>query len=221
MLDVVHLSKTYATSAGPVPVLRDVSFSLGGGESAAVMGPSGCGKSTLLYIIGTLEPPSSGTVRLGDAHPFDMAAPALAAFRNRSIGFVFQDHCLLPQLSVLENVLVPTLVGNRDAAATGRARALIDRVGLGHRLEHRPAQLSGGERQRVALARALINRPKLLLCDEPTGNLDRTSAESIAALLTELHGADAALVIVTHSPELAARARRRFVLTDGVLREEP
>jgi lipoprotein-releasing system ATP-binding protein len=219
VLEATHVAKTYATGAGPVAVLRDVTLSLEPGGSAAVMGPSGCGKSTLLYILGTLEPPTAGTVRLGGTNPFDLAPDALAAFRNRTIGFVFQDHCLLPQLSVLENVLVPTLVGMPDPEAPARARALADRVGLSHRLTHRPAQLSGGERQRVALARALVNRPRLLLCDEPTGNLDRASADNVAALLHELLDGDVMLVLVTHSAELASRARRRFELVDGALRE--
>src|SRR6185295_18727419 len=156
-----------------------VSFSLAPGDAAVVMGPSGSGKSSLLYILGGLEPPTSGTVSLDGRDPFRLNSNDLAAFRNASIGFVFQDHCLLPQCTVLENVLIPTLVvrGVREELdAATRARTLIERVGLGDRVDHRPAELSGGERQRVAIARALIRNPRLLLCDEPTGNLDRASA---------------------------------------------
>jgi lipoprotein-releasing system ATP-binding protein len=178
------------------------------------MGPSGSGKSTLLYVLGTLEPPTSGTVTLDGRDPFRLPEPALAAFRNREVGFVFQDHCLLPQLSVLENVLAPTLVAPRPEGLLDRARALLARVGLAERLDHRPAELSGGEKQRTALARALVLQPKLLLCDEPTGNLDAAAAETVASLLLELHRDEGAiLVLVTHSAELAARFpdRRRLI----------
>jgi lipoprotein-releasing system ATP-binding protein len=191
-----------------------VSFSLAPGAALCVMGPSGSGKSTLLYVLGTLEPPSSGTVTLDGRDPFRLPEPALAAFRNREVGFVFQDHCLLLQLTVLENVLVPTLVAPRRDGLVERAHVLLERVGLKERLEHRPAELSGGEKQRVALARALILSPKLLLGDEPTGNLDAAAAESVASLLLELHRQEGAiLVLVTHSPDLAARFpdRRRLV----------
>jgi lipoprotein-releasing system ATP-binding protein len=178
------------------------------------MGPSGSGKSTLLYVLGTLEPPTSGTVTLDGRDPFRLPEPALTAFRNREVGFVFQDHCLLPQLSVLENVLAPTLVAPRREGHAERARTLLARVGLEDRLEHHPAELSGGEKQRVALARALVLGPRLLLCDEPTGNLDAASADTVASLLLELHRQeDAILVLVTHSADLAARIpdRRRLV----------
>jgi lipoprotein-releasing system ATP-binding protein len=178
------------------------------------MGPSGSGKSTLLYVLGTLEPPTSGTVTLDGRDPFRLPEPALAAFRNREVGFVFQDHCLLPQLSVLENVLAPTLVSPRREGCVERAQALLERVGLKDRMEHRPAELSGGEKQRAALARALVLHPQLLLCDEPTGNLDSTAAETVAELLLELHQQEGTiLVLVTHSTELAARFadRRRLV----------
>jgi lipoprotein-releasing system ATP-binding protein len=219
VLDVTHLCKVYHGPSGELPVLRDVSFQLTPGTSAAIMGPSGTGKSTLLYVLGTLEPPTSGTVTIDGQNPFELAPPAQAAFRNRAMGFVFQDHCLLPQCSVLENVLIPTLVGPPDSGARERADALLARVGLADRRLHRPAELSGGERQRVALARALINRPRLLLCDEPTGNLDRRTADDVASLLIELTDAQTILVVVTHSPELAKRFTRRFDLTDGLLRE--
>src|SRR5690348_6352288 len=187
-LQVRDLCKDYPTRSGPLPVLRGISLDLDPGEALAVMGPSGSGKSTLLYILGTLEQPTSGSVRLADRDPFSLPERQLADFRNRHIGFVFQDHHLLPQCSVLENVLIPTLVA-RDgrAEAEAYARQLLERVGLSDRLDHRPAELSGGERQRAALARALILRPQLLLADEPTGNLDRRSAEKVGELLLELH----------------------------------
>jgi lipoprotein-releasing system ATP-binding protein len=196
-------------------------MSLASGDTAAIMGPSGSGKSTLLYVLGALEPPTAGTVTLDGCNPFTLAAPALAAFRNERIGFVFQDHCLLPQCSVLENVLIPTLVaegrGDDDLA---RARTLIDQVGLTGRADHRPAALSGGERQRAAIARALIRRPRLLLCDEPTGNLDRTSADTVADVLIDLHRRQqTVLVIVTHSPQLAARCPVRYELADRHLHQ--
>jgi lipoprotein-releasing system ATP-binding protein len=219
MLQVSHLTKDYATPRGPLTVLSDVSFSLSPGDAAAVMGPSGSGKSSLLYILGALEPPTSGTVVLDGRNPFELARAALAAFRNASIGFVFQDHCLLPQCTVLENVLVPTLVGRSGRDDAARARQLIEQVGLGDRADHLPAQLSGGERQRVAIARALIRSPRLLLCDEPTGNLDRAAAENVADLLVELHRRQQGILIaVTHSLPLAARFPVRFELVDRQLR---
>jgi lipoprotein-releasing system ATP-binding protein len=214
VLNVNDVSKTYPTPQGTLTVLSGVSLSLSPGESAAVMGPSGSGKSTLLYILGALEPPTSGSVSLEGRNPFDLPPKALAAFRNREIGFVFQDHCLLPQCSVLENVLIPTLVGPPDAGDNTHARALLDQVGLTPRIDHRPAELSGGEKQRVALARALVRRPHLLLCDEPTGNLDRASAGVVASLLLELHRREKTiLIVVTHSTELAAKFPVRFELT--------
>lgn len=221
MLEALNLGKTYQGPSGSLAVLRDVSFALHAGTSAAIMGPSGTGKSTLLYVLGTLEPPTSGQVLLDGRNPFALDPAAQAAFRNRTVGFIFQDHCLLPQCSVLENVLVPTLVGPSDASAPARARELLTRVGLDARLGHRPAELSGGERQRVAIARALINRPRLLLCDEPTGNLDRRTADEVASLLVELVDANTILVVVTHSSELAKRFTRRFELVDGSLTEVP
>jgi lipoprotein-releasing system ATP-binding protein len=197
--------------------LSEVSFSLARGEAVSIMGPSGSGKSTLLYIMGALEPPTRGRVTLDGRNPFELKERELAAFRNREIGFVFQDHCLLPQCSVIENVLTPTLVSNSSDAgdAAERARSLLEEVGLGGRVNHRPAELSGGEKQRVALARALIMKPLLLLCDEPTGNLDQKSAEAVASLLFELHRrGEMILVVVTHNPELAARFPTRFRLAD-------
>lgn len=213
MLDVTNLAKSYPTPRGPLDILSDLSLSLRPGEAASIVGPSGSGKSTLLYIIGALEPPTSGTVTLDGVNPFGLPPHELAAFRNRRVGFVFQDHLLLPQCTVLENVLVPTLVGDSDAEAPARARELLERVGLAERLEHRPAELSGGERQRVSLARALIRQPPLLLCDEPTGNLDRAAGDVVSTMLFDLHQRqDMVLLVVTHNTELAARCPIRFEL---------
>jgi lipoprotein-releasing system ATP-binding protein len=218
MLNASHLSKSYPTPAGDLTVLRDVTLSLNAGEAACVMGPSGSGKSTLLYIIGGLEPPTSGTVQLDGKDPYALSADALAAFRNRDVGFVLQDHCLLPQCTVLENVLVPTLVGKADASAADRAKALLDQVGLGERLHHRPAELSGGEKQRAAIARALIRTPRLILCDEPTGNLDAETAATVADLLISLHATQQAImVLVTHSEALGSRFNKRWSMNRGEL----
>ena len=219
MLKVAHLSKDYPTPRGPLAVLSDVSFSLAPGDAAAIMGPSGSGKSSLLYVVGALEPPTSGTITLDGRDPFQLPAAALAAFRNEAVGFVFQDHCLLPQCTVLENVLVPTLVASSGNGDGERARRLIEQVGLGARIDHRPGELSGGERQRVAVARALVRQPRLLLCDEPTGNLDRASAEQVASLLLDLHREQhGILIVVTHSAQLAERFPIRFELVDRNLR---
>ncbi|MGE3511683.1 MAG: ABC transporter ATP-binding protein [Vicinamibacterales bacterium] len=214
MLEVSHVSKAYSTPRGQLSILEDVTFSLAPGDAAAITGPSGSGKSTLLYVLGALEPPSQGTVTLGGQNPFAMTPAAVAAFRNQQIGFVFQDHSLLPQCSVLENVLVPTLVdGGRQTDDRDFARQLIDRVGLSSRLDHRPSELSGGEKQRVAIARALIRRPRLVLCDEPTGNLDPETAATVAALLLDLHRQQQTiLIVVTHSTGLAAQYPIRFEL---------
>jgi lipoprotein-releasing system ATP-binding protein len=215
MLRVDRVSKEYPTARGPLRILDDVSFELGPGEAAAIMGPSGSGKSTLLYMLGALEPPTSGAITLDGCNPFSLEQKALAAFRNSQIGFVFQDHCLLPQLSVLENVLVPALVAPSGRGAEETAKALIAQVGLADRIDHRPAALSGGERQRAAIARALIRGPRLLLCDEPTGNLDQTSADTVAAMLLDLHRRqNTMLLIVTHNAQLAARCPQRFQLAN-------
>jgi lipoprotein-releasing system ATP-binding protein len=218
VLEVSNVNKAYPTPRGPLNVLTDVSLSLTPGDSAAITGPSGSGKSSLLYILGALEPPSSGTVTLGGRNPFTLPPAALANFRNAEIGFVFQDHCLLPQCSVLENVLVPTLVatGGRGQITdpVRLARTLIDQVGLGDRIDHRPGELSGGEKQRVAVARALIREPRLLLCDEPTGNLDEASASGVARLLLDLHQQQQnILIVVTHSARLASAFPIRFELS--------
>jgi len=221
MLVAAHLAKRYDTARGGVPIIDDVSLEVARGDAIAIMGPSGCGKSTLLYILGALERPSAGTVTLDGKNPFDLDDAAQAAFRNAHVGFVFQDHLLLPQLSALDNVIAPSLVSATPepaAAVRDRARALLTQVGLADRLDHRPGELSGGERQRVAIARALIQKPSLLLCDEPTGNLDRTSAEAVADLLANLQQShNTMLVVVTHSPALAARFPRRYELTDRKL----
>jgi lipoprotein-releasing system ATP-binding protein len=198
-------------------VLTEVSFDLKPGDAAAVTGPSGSGKSSLLYILGGLEPPTSGMVMLDGENPHQLAASALAAFRNTKIGFVFQDHCLLPQCTVLENVLIPTLVAPKFGAEAD-ARDLVSRVGLEDRVDHRPAELSGGERQRVAIARALIRQPRLLLCDEPTGNLDHAAAANVASVLLDMHRTtETMLVVVTHSVELARKCPARFELHDTKL----
>jgi lipoprotein-releasing system ATP-binding protein len=264
VLQVRNLTKRYPSPGGLLTVLSDVTFSLLPGEAAAITGPSGSGKSTLLYILGALEPPSAGEVTLWGQNPFALGAGDQAAFRNRRIGFVFQDHSLLPQCTVLENVLVPTLVGESpgpnpqnpnprahipepgfrpaeggpviqeasgDPAASGeptraghyvrRAEVLLDQVGLSGRLKHRPGELSGGERQRVAIARALIRQPDLVLCDEPTGNLDQRSASSVASLLLDLHRSlQNILVVVTHSEPLASRFPIRFEIADGRVRRQ-
>ena len=271
-LTVSGLKKSYPTPAEPLVVLDGVDLELGPGEAAAVTGPSGCGKSTLLHILGTLDTPTAGRISLGGMDPFELTEPELARFRNRRLGFVFQDHHLLPQCSVLENVLVPTLAtgpassaenapgtaensldlrGNRGTSGSAwhrlpswlrrlvssgyrrtaaqflqarrkdtenRALRLLERVGLSARLEHRPAELSGGERQRVAIARALVQEPYLVLCDEPTGNLDPDSARAVGDLFLELHEEQKnILVVVTHSMELAGRFPQRYEFRAGQL----
>jgi len=218
-LHVNQLGKDYPTRSGALSVLRGVTLELQRGDAVAVMGPSGSGKSTLLHILGTLDRPTTGSVRLNDTDPFALAEPQLADFRNRHIGFVFQDHHLLPQCSVLENVLIPTLVGSEPKADVEKwARELLERVGLADRLDHRPAELSGGERQRVAVARALVRRPVLLLADEPTGNLDRRTAQAVGGLLLDLHRQEQTiLVVVTHSSELARAFPRQLEMNDGAL----
>ena len=217
------VTKSYDTEAGVVEVLRGISFALGAGEALAVTGPSGSGKSTLLHLAATLEKPTSGGILIGGQAAHDLPERELAAFRSRRVGLVFQDHYLLPQYTMLQNVLLPTVVGGVDVEnAEERARTLLGAVGLGARIDHRPAQSSGGERQRAAIVRALINRPRLLLCDEPTGNLDAETAESVADLLLELHGeGDSALIVVTHSLELAARLPRRVELRAGLIADSP
>jgi ABC-type lipoprotein export system ATPase subunit len=223
LLKLTAVTKEYdaLASAKAVRVLDNLTFTVGHGESLAIIGPSGCGKSTLLNIIGTLDRPTSGTVEFEAQDLGRFNDVELAGFRNSKIGFIFQSHHLLPQCSVLENVLVPTLAqGSVEtrAGAPERAAQLLERVGLKDRLEHRPGQLSGGERQRVAVVRALINRPKLLLADEPTGALDRASAQNLAQLLASLNREEkVTLIVVTHAPDLAKQMGRVLELRDGKL----
>ena len=221
-LEVEDLRKEYPTPSGPLVILDGISLRLEPGEALAILGPSGSGKSTLLFILGALEPPTGGRVRLGGVDPHGLAEKAQAEFRNRKVGFVFQEHHLLPQLTLLENVLVPAIIRPTEerAGLPQRARALIERVGLGPRAGHLPAELSGGERQRTAIARALVGSPSLVLADEPTGNLDRRSAAEAADLLLDLQRQEhTILVLATHSLELAARLPRRAELVGGRLRE--
>ncbi len=217
-LNVDNVFKNYSTAHNTVEVLRGISFEMVGGESLAITGPSGSGKSTLLQILGTLDEPSAGIVMINGRDPFSLPEAELARFRNSAIGFVFQDHHLLPQYSVLENVLIPTLAYPTSGSSSSRDAAiqLLERVGLEHRLEHRPAELSGGERQRVAVARSLINGPSLVLCDEPTGSLDQETAGDVGDLLTSLQNVDTILIVVTHSLELAGRFDRRLELRAGL-----
>lgn len=222
MLIAKDITKSYPTPRGALQILNGVSLNLTRGDAIAITGPSGSGKSTLLYILGALESPSNGTVTLDGSNPYELGERAQAAFRNQHIGFVFQDHSLLPQCSVLENVLAPTLAAvsrdGRGADYERRARELLVQVGLGDRLDHRPAELSGGEKQRAAVARALILNPTLLLCDEPTGNLDRSSANGVAGLLLDLHAKQKTILItVTHSAALAERFAQRYEMDAGLL----
>ena len=223
LLKLENVSKSYRVAEGraPVLVLRDVSLEVAPGESLSIIGPSGSGKSTLLNIIGTLDHADSGRVRLGDKDLSAQDERSLATIRNREIGFIFQAHHLLPHCTVWENVLVPTLAEKNSPTANGaeqRAERLLKRVGLAERSAHRPGQLSGGERQRVAVVRALINQPKLLLADEPTGALDRASADELAKLLGELNREEhVTLIVVTHALDLARQMQRVFELENGQL----
>jgi ABC-type lipoprotein export system ATPase subunit len=223
LAELSNVTKSYRSDAGAVPVLNGISLTIAEGETVAITGPSGCGKSTLLNLLGALDQADSGEIRVAGRDLTKLDAQQLAEFRNTTVGFVFQLHHLLPQCTVLENVLVPSIVRKDADRAALRARAaqLLGAVGLSHRLDHRPGQLSGGERQRAAVARALINSPKLLLADEPTGALDRASAERLADLLAEVHQREKiTIVMVTHSPELACRMGRMLGLVDGKLADE-
>lgn len=225
LLELKGVCKSYPSSSGgqPLDILRDISLRVDAGDRVSIMGPSGSGKSTLLNIMGSLDRPTRGQVLLRGSDLATHDDAALSSVRNRRIGFIFQDHHLLPQCTVLENVLVPVLVTERRAGGKAdRARAMLDRVGMADRVTHRPGQLSGGECQRVAVVRALINRPDLLLADEPTGSLDGTNAEQLADLLVELNAEEnVALVLVTHAADIAARMDRTLVLHNGGLDSPP
>ncbi len=223
VLDAQAIVREFAGPAGTLRVLDGVSLEVAAGDSVAVTGPSGSGKSTLLHILGTLDRPTEGKLRILDQDPFELGQRDLARFRNRHIGFVFQEHYLLPQCTALENVLVPTIVsGGQGGSFRERATSLLRRVGLGERMDHLPAELSGGERQRVAIVRALVNRPELVLADEPTGNLDPDTADDVADLFIELcRDERVALIVVTHNLDLAARMNRCFRLQGGKLNECP
>ena len=213
------LQKEYPTRGEPLEILKGIDLKLNRGDNLAIIGPSGSGKSTLLNVLGTLDHPTGGTYTLNDIDPFELAEDKLAAFRNSNIGFIFQEHHLLPQLSVLENILIPTMASGKPATDdVTRAATLIERVGLADRTHHHPSELSGGERERVAVARALICAPALVLADEPTGNLDRKNAQQIGELLLEIQQAEETiLVVVTHSRELANMLGRQLEINDGRL----
>ena len=217
-LRVAELTKAFELGPQTVEVLRGVTFEVPPDGDMVLTGPSGSGKSTLLHILGTLDTPTSGRVEIAGQSLADLSETELAHFRNRTVGFVFQDSHLLPQYSVLENVLVPALAfGRATPRDDERARSLLERVRLADRLHHRPAELSGGERQRVAVARAMMNQPRLLLCDEPTGSLDAGTADTVAAMLFDLHEQEAnMLLVVTHSLDLANRFTRHLVLREGL-----
>lgn len=221
MIEANRVSKLYDAPAGPVTVLRDLDLTVGAGETVAIVGPSGSGKTTLLNLLGALDRPSAGAITIDGVELGSLDPAAAARFRNRSIGFIFQLHYLLPQISVLENILVPRLAGGWDedvAATRARAESLLEQVGLQDRLAHRPWQLSGGEQLRAAIARALINQPKLILADEPTGSLDPSTGDRIADLLLRTNqAAHTALIVVTHNPALAARMQRTYRLHEGRL----
>jgi ABC-type lipoprotein export system ATPase subunit len=218
LLEVRDVTKVYKGAPEPPQVLKGVNLQLTAGESVAVVGPSGCGKSTLLNLIGALDRPSSGSILFEDRDLSELDSRELAAFRNASVGFVFQFHHLLPQCSALENVLVPTLVNGRAQYRKERALQLLERVGLPDRVDYRPGQLSGGERQRTAVVRALINEPRLLLADEPTGSLNEESASELVDLLLELCREEGmTLLVVTHAMAVAERMQRVLELRDGLL----
>jgi lipoprotein-releasing system ATP-binding protein len=224
MIEVNNLSKTYETPGENIRVLDSLDLSVAAGETAAIIGPSGCGKSTLLNLLGALDRPTSGNIKIGDQDISELSEEQAATFRNHSLGFIFQQQHLLPQLTVLENVLVPRLAGDwqEPAAETEqRARQLLEKVGLSQRLDHLPWQLSGGEKLRTAVARALINRPKLILADEPTGSLDPASTDTVADLLLDLNrDQGVTLIVVTHNADLARRMSKTFELRAGRLEKQ-
>jgi len=221
LVEAREVHKSYWLGEKEIHVLRGASFSLGGGEMASLVGPSGVGKSTFLHVIGTLDPPTRGSVLFDDRDAFAMTEEELAAFRNRSIGFVFQFHYLLPEFTALENTSMPGLISRLPREqAEAQAKEMLEIVGLEHRLDHKPGELSGGEQQRLALARALMLKPRLLLADEPTGNLDEATGEGIHQLLVELNQRlGIAAIVVTHNPRLAERMPRRLRLAEGLVIE--
>ena len=219
MIAVRALSKSFITDRGRVDVLKEVDLDIRAGERIAVVGASGAGKTTLMHLLGGLDRPSSGSVLFAEKNIFHYSAQELDAFRNRSIGFVFQFHQLLPEFSALENVMMPALIGRLPVKeAEDRANEILTAVGLAHRLDHKPGQLSGGEQQRVAIARSLIMSPQLLLADEPTGNLDSATSDEILALLDRLHAErDLTIIVVTHSEKVAGHMDRIIRMIDGCL----
>lgn len=217
LLRISKVSKNFEHFHHTISVLKDISFEAIQSQSLVMTGPSGSGKSTLLHLIGALDEPSSGEIEINGTSLLNLSELELAKFRNKMIGFVFQDHHLLPQYSVLENVLIPTMVfKNMTQDFQKRAIDLLEKIGLSDRISHRPAELSGGERQRVAIARALINQPSIILCDEPTGNLDHATADTVISLLFDLHQTEQnILVVVTHNRDLESRFDRRFVFKEN------
>jgi putative ABC transport system ATP-binding protein len=221
IVDARHIGRTFAMAAGPVTAVDDVSIAIGSGDHIAIRGPSGCGKSTLLHMLGCVDAPTSGTLLFDGQDVAALSDRARSALRLRQLGFVFQRFFLLPMLTAAENVELPmSEAGTPRDHRRRRTLELLAYVGLQARADHRPSQLSGGEMQRVALARALANRPRLLLADEPTGELDQTTGAQIAALLDRVNADGTALVVVTHDPEIAGRARRVLMMRDGRIERE-
>jgi lipoprotein-releasing system ATP-binding protein len=217
LVEVRNLCKSYGTGLGKVEVLKGIDLDIASGDTIAMVGASGAGKSTLLHLLGTIDSPTSGTILFNGEDSFQLPSQQLAAFRNRTIGFVFQFHHLLPEFNALENVMMPLLIsGTKRREAAPVAEALLGDVGLSHRLTHKPGELSGGEQQRVAIARALVQSPRLLLADEPTGNLDMKTSDEVHELLNEIHRSKGiTLIIVTHNEKLAARMEKTIRLVDG------